>query len=91
MFNKTTLLLILSFVAIFPWQKANAIDANVGATNQNTVEFSALDGTTSADPQCDRGSGRLSCYKTETQQFNKERGSGRIGTDEQNYKKGLHR
>jgi hypothetical protein len=90
MFNNTTLLLILSLVAIFPLQKANAIDTNAIAATQNTVEFSTSKGTASPKPKCDRGSGRLSCYKTEIQQFNKERGSGRIETDEQTYKKGLH-
>lgn len=92
MFNNTTLLLILSFVAIFPFQKANAIDTNTIAATQNSVKFSVLDSTINNDPNsCDRGSGRLHCYKTEMQQVNKERGSGRINTEEQTYKKSLHR
>ncbi|MBP0020092.1 MAG: hypothetical protein J7647_21375 [Cyanobacteria bacterium SBLK] len=91
MFNNTTLLLILSFVAIFPFQKANAIDTDAIVATQNPVEFSTLDSPANTEPNCDRGSGRLHCYKTETQQFNKERGSGRINTEEQTYKKSLHR
>ncbi|MEM9543698.1 MAG: hypothetical protein AAGA60_29935 [Cyanobacteria bacterium P01_E01_bin.42] len=91
MFNNTTLLLILSFVAIFPLQKANAIESNEIAATKNSVEISVVDSATNTDPnQCDRGSGRLHCYKTEMEQFNKERGSGRINTEE-THKKSLHR
>lgn len=118
MFNKTTLLLILSFVAIFPIQKVNAIEIDAIEGTQNSLELSIIDSTVNADNTCDRGSERFgsSCYKstaittntqpdcdrgsgrcnknnndkTKSQQFNKERGSGRINTEEET-KKILHR
>lgn len=98
MFNNTTLLLFLSFVAISPWQNANAIEIEAIANAKNTVEFSTLhdfsfpDRLASTENQCedDRGSGRV-CAKSEIQQLNKERGSGRIETDETISKKNVHR
>ncbi|WP_204103840.1 MULTISPECIES: hypothetical protein [Spirulina sp. CCY15215] len=99
MFNNTTLLLFLSFVAISPWQNANAIEIEAIANPKNTVEFSTLndlsfpDRLATTETQCDpenRGSGRI-CAKSEIQQLNKERGSGRIETDETTSKQSVHR
>ncbi|MGK7926705.1 MAG: hypothetical protein AB4290_15940 [Spirulina sp.] len=94
MFNNTTLLLFLSVVAIFPLQKANAIEIDAIVATQNSVEFSTTwDRIANTEPpkcKVDRGSGRV-CNTVEIEQLNKERGSGRIDTDEQTYKKSLHR